>query len=128
MRKDNSYCQISIDEQSMADPRDRGNRYLFINFRPAFTEHGTIEFRVFPANKPEKMEKYLNFTFRVVKYFLRNSERFLNSKEEIFDDDEENPKMYNVEETIKEGKGDVEVSECVNDKAEKTILEEKKYV
>ncbi len=71
LRKGNTYCQTTI---SKSDVKRGGNeRYRFVNLWPAFYRHGTIEFRIFPANNPKTMYRYIVFTLGEVKKFLEKS-------------------------------------------------------
>ena len=65
LRKGNRFCGVIQDEQQIAKPRDR---YRFINYTQS--NHKTIEFRFFPANEPEKMWGYLQFTLNAISEFL----------------------------------------------------------
>jgi hypothetical protein len=88
LRSDNHYCRVEINSQVLTSG-DYSNRYHFINYKVAYREHKTIEFRVFPTTIPWTMHKYLKFTFRMVEYFIQNSEKFLNKKFEIELDDKD---------------------------------------
>lgn len=79
-RKDNHYCLVKINEEVIANfDLESGSsaRYSFINFVPAFKKHGTIEFRIFPANRPLTMKKYLKATFKFIEEFLEKSDGLL---------------------------------------------------
>ena len=66
-RKDNNYCNADfIDDKYIARPIDR---YKAINYC-ALTKFKTIEFRIFPANKPKVMLYFLEFTLDRIKKFL----------------------------------------------------------
>lgn len=85
-RQNNRYCQVSsVREESIATSN---YRYTFINFRASYVKHGTLEFRIFPSDKPLKLKRYLEFVFKQVNYFLANSDKFLNKSFEFSDDGE----------------------------------------
>ena len=67
-RQNNIYCRINTLEDGALDKLPR---YSSINFQQAWLKHGTIEFRVFPANTPMMMYRYLLFTLRVINDFLK---------------------------------------------------------
>ena len=77
-RENNYYCKTLEKEGRLAeDKSEHGddmvescNRYQFINFKSALEAHGTIEFRIFPTDKPLKMFGYLQFTLDTIKEFL----------------------------------------------------------
>ena len=101
-RKDNTYCKVNLDEREIAETNDR---YKAINFKPAFDEHGTIEFRIFPANRPMTMSHYLDFTIKMVRYFLKHSSRFCHKSFEFETTDEmENPSKKKIEIEVDEKK------------------------
>lgn len=72
-RRNNGFCKAENPVESIA--KNDGNRYRGINFRPAMEKHGTIEFRIFPANEPEKMQRYCSFIIRTLRAFLKNEIR-----------------------------------------------------
>jgi hypothetical protein len=91
-RKDEHYCEVKIDETVIGDLElrsDSSERYCFINFTPAYKKHGTIEFRIFPANKPLTMKKYLKATFRIVEEFLAQSDTILHREFEFEESESE---------------------------------------
>ena len=67
-RAANRFCRIVIAESELIQEE---TRYRFVNILPAYNKHGTIEFRIFPANKPQIMYRYLIFTLGAVRQFLR---------------------------------------------------------
>lgn len=119
-RKRNSYCPIKVTEETVRT----GGKYNFINFDSSFREHGTIEFRIFPANRPMVMRKYLYFVFEKVNFFLENSEKFLKKsfefvEEEAFEKEEKYertiygnfPREETVEEIIKDSPLESEINQ-----------------
>lgn len=66
-RGNNRFCQINGRGEI---GRRCSERYRAINFWPAFERHSTIEFRIFPADTPEKMYKYYRFTLETIKRFI----------------------------------------------------------
>ena len=80
-RKNNRFCRImkytdeAIGFGRFADQSDR--RYRFINFLPAFERHKTMEFRIFPANDPRELKKYINFTVGTIQDFFKKSNKLL---------------------------------------------------
>jgi len=72
-RKDNDrYCNFSLDLGQIAN-RSFGDRYRFINIRPALRDHGTIELRAFPADEPVKMKSYFDFSIDTIQTFIEKS-------------------------------------------------------
>jgi len=69
-RGENKYCSINNKGEI---GRRCSERYRAINFWPAFDKHQTIEFRIFPADTPERMHKYYKFTVKTIKRFIRKS-------------------------------------------------------
>lgn len=67
-REKNQYCRIDCSDENIAYEHDK---YTFINFNSAYSEHGTIEFRIFASNNPKTMRRYLSTTLRFVAQFLR---------------------------------------------------------
>jgi hypothetical protein len=63
-----TYCKAVADDKEVYRGTDR---YRAINFQPALSRHGTIEFRIFPSNKPAIMMKYLQFTLEQIKIFTK---------------------------------------------------------
>jgi len=125
-RKDNSYCKIIIDEKEMANMNLEANsseRYRFINFVPAWKKHKTIEFRIFPMNKPRIMKQYLGFTFRIINDFLKHSDEFLKKSLEFSVPKKEKPRGYEFEDKVSKRKRKSDISELVNDKKEELNLE-----
>jgi len=119
IRKENRTCKIILDEGEIATTDDR---YRFINYSPAFKEHGTVEFRIFPANKPMSMKRYLRFTFWIIKKFLKNSDKFLDKTLEFIPEDEK-PKEFEVELITNEKKQRKQISQKVKDTKEELTLE-----
>lgn len=76
----NFYCKIDTEEKQIANGC---NRYFFINFTCAMRKHGTIEFRIFPADEPKKMKRYLHFVFKQVEEFLKISDKLLHRLFEV---------------------------------------------
>lgn len=70
MRRNNNYCRDIINLEEIAQLKRE--KYRFINFGAALSEHGTIEFRIFPSAKPAKMYKFLLFTIKTINKFLKN--------------------------------------------------------
>jgi hypothetical protein len=68
-RRNNSFCKDNVEENEIAYD---GERHASINFKTAMRTHGTIEFRIFPANSPKKMKEYLQFVLKEVGFFLKN--------------------------------------------------------
>ena len=68
-RATNKFCRVNIKEADITYGHDR---YKAINLYPSFVTHKTIEFRIFPADTPEKMYEYLFFVIKSTKAFLRS--------------------------------------------------------
>lgn len=93
LRRDNDYCgdpcgHVKDDAELlevMKCKRQAGtarNRYQAVNMISSWEDDGrkTIEFRIFPANSPEKMREYLNFTINFVNIWLGlDNERLFSS-------------------------------------------------
>jgi len=74
------YCRKIKNEREIGWGHDR---YKEINFRPAYSKHRTIEFRIFPADTPKKMESYLWFTERKINSFIRRENTILSKSFEF---------------------------------------------
>lgn len=97
-RGDNRFCRMNITEQEVAT---RIRRYSSINMHDALEKHGTIEFRIFPADTPKQMQRYLNFTITTIQSFLKQQDKLLKRKEIIhFEEDVE--KILNLDTAIAE--------------------------
>ena len=119
LRKDNRFCKIILGEKEIATTSDR---YRFINYKPAFKKHGTVEFRIFPANRPKTMRKYLKFVFQMIKEFLKDSDKFLDRTLEFIPEDEKS-KEFEVELITNEKKQRKQISQKVKDTKEELTLE-----
>lgn len=74
------YCKaVESDEEIWRG----GSRYRAINYQPALSRHGTIEFRIFPSNMPDIMEEYVHFTIKQIKEFLHDDHQ-INFDTEIY--------------------------------------------
>ncbi len=62
------FCEDIRDDREVFSGNER---YRAINFQPALQRHGTIEFRIFPSETPEKMKNFLLFTISQVEHFLK---------------------------------------------------------
>lgn len=93
LRKNNTFCRTNITERQIADHTTE--RYWGVNLWAARHKHGTIEFRIFPADKPLMMEKYLQFTLTTVKKFLAYG---IEIKKEAEVDTDQQPTIINYEE------------------------------
>jgi len=62
-----TYCQEIKNEQEISQGFER---YKAINFTSAYIKHGTIEFRIFPTDRPRRMRCYLDFLFKTVNAFI----------------------------------------------------------
>lgn len=66
-RHTGSYCEASgINNNFILKPN---SRYKAINFE-SFRKHGTLEFRIFPANEPIEMYRYLNKVIMLINGYL----------------------------------------------------------
>lgn len=78
-RKNNRYCKAN-KHRSDAEIAEPYSRYQAVNYQ-AYGKHGTVEFRIFPADSAVNMRKYLEFTIETVQSFLtRNRLRFASSE------------------------------------------------
>lgn len=70
-RGTNRYCALARPDEgkTVLDRVLNGSRYQAVNFQ-ALRSHRTVEFRIFPADKPENLRKYLEFVQRTVNDFL----------------------------------------------------------
>ena len=85
--KHNQYCVIEESKWNIAFSE---NRYVAINYVSALEKFGTIEFRIFPADKPMEMKNYLYFTIEAIEEFIENSDKYLDEKHKaVFEDYEE---------------------------------------
>lgn len=91
LRSGNKYCKIFTDEDSVAW---NDSHYNFINFGTAMSEHGTVEFRIFPGDSPKNLKRYLDFTVDTVQWFINHSGDFLKRQEVI--------NLGSVQKTIRE--------------------------
>jgi hypothetical protein len=73
LRHDNHFCSTDIRERDIY--RNTSDRYKSVNLLPALNRHGTIEFRIWPSDSPVMMYKYLKFTVKTVKLFLKRTIR-----------------------------------------------------
>ncbi len=79
-RKDNTYCVgINHTDEHLAG-LEGGGRYYSVNICSALARHGTIEFRIFPADSGLQMFKYLHFTIKTIKDFIADQDSILNRK------------------------------------------------
>lgn len=69
LRKANRFCRIRTTEKELAS--FNADRYKAVNIVGAQQSHRTIEIRLFPSEEPKKMLKYLKFTLKLVKAFLK---------------------------------------------------------
>lgn len=129
-RKNNLYCKLDLNEEKIARRENLtcDDKYSFINFGYSFKEHGTIEFRVFPAQKPMTMKKYLYFTFRTVEYFLKHSGQFLNKSFEFETEEDEEPFEAEIERKVQGNKKQIIEFERSLDDTKRELNIEKKYV
>lgn len=67
-RKNNRYCR-AYKHRSDAEVAEPHSRYQAVNYQ-AYGKHGTVEFRIFPADSAVNMRKYLEFTIETVRGFL----------------------------------------------------------
>lgn len=91
------FCKVVTAEKDIAQ-RNTGDRYRFINFGPAMYRHGTIEFRIFPAAEPKKMNGYTLFVVESINKFL--SEAAARLKKKIIVTLDPKPTHYTVEESV----------------------------
>jgi hypothetical protein len=111
-RSTNSYCKVSLDERDIALGTER---YRFINFAPAYHEHGTIEFRVFPSDDPDHLRLYLYFTMRTVEEFIRDSEKYLKRSFELELENDGEIKEEIIEKKIRKRALRREVNDSISD-------------
>ena len=84
LRAHSRWCSVNTDLEELAFGRHGySDRYKAVNFKPAFRKHGTIEFRVYPANRPDKLRGYVIFTTRIIKYFLNHTGLYLTKKYDV---------------------------------------------
>lgn len=82
-RANNTYCRSSFSNSMICHSNER--RYA-INFNKAFRDHGTVEFRIFPAAYPKKMYLFLRFTVNTLQKFLEQEVK-ANFTLEVEDDE-----------------------------------------
>lgn len=70
VRSRNKYCKV-IGLCSDESILERHTRYRAINYLPALDKHGTVEFRIYPADSPETLKDYIDFTIKTVEEFLK---------------------------------------------------------
>lgn len=103
-RRNNRYCKVKIGvadlvrKYSSYGGHNSFDRYKAINFIPAMQRHGTVEFRIFPANEPKKMKEYLDFTFKTIQDFLETEADKLNFRKNCYVDSNNKPVEYINEE------------------------------
>ncbi len=100
-RTNREYCKIVRNKKEICED---DNRYVAINYKSALNKFGTVEFRIFPADEPEKMKEYLHFTLSLIDEFMENSSKYLNEKHELeLDETEEgNVRTSNLKMTKKD--------------------------
>ncbi len=83
-RKDNRFCRTRLTSRELIRGRYI-NRYKAINFLPALSRHGTVEFRIFPTAEPKKMLEYLLFTLGTIQeYITGEAEKKLSVKRTLY--------------------------------------------
>lgn len=96
LRRRNRYCKVVNSEEEIAFS---DNRYKSINFLGAMKKHGTIEFRIFPADEPIKMQEYMLFTIKTIQKFLKiANEKGIRRRYVV--QFKENPKTLEIQETL----------------------------
>lgn len=85
-RAANRYCRMTAERPNESIAHSN-TRYMGINFEESYREHGTIEFRIFPAAAPRTLKRYLSFTLSTVEAFIRQANRLLRDsiEEELQD-------------------------------------------
>lgn len=78
-RLNNSYCSrykslkhFSNNTSQQVLSEYKSNRYFAVNYN-SYNIHNTIEFRIFPANNPERLIQYIDFTVNFIKDWLKKS-------------------------------------------------------
>jgi len=71
-RLGNRFCSKVANDEEVWKGHDR---YRAVNFAPALSRHGTIEFRIFPSDTPEMMQAYLDFTLNQIKAFINSDHK-----------------------------------------------------
>ncbi|MDE2233716.1 MAG: amidoligase family protein [Patescibacteria group bacterium] len=82
-RRFNSYCSVRDCGAEDVFSWEFGNvdRYQAINFLPSYRDTKTIEFRIWPADEPRKMEEYLNYTTGLIRKYLARPRYKIEGKE-----------------------------------------------
>lgn len=68
-RRTNSYCLAVTEKNEKIAAPIQCDRHRAVNFY-ALHEHGTIEFRIFPADHISKLKEYILFTVETIQSFL----------------------------------------------------------
>ncbi len=83
-RNGNRYCKFfgarksdKVDEE-IYKGRQTYDRYRAINLA-SLSKHGTVEFRLWPSNRPAMMKKYLDFTLDFVQDYINTPHTFILS-------------------------------------------------
>jgi len=78
-RSGDQYCNFSkMTDHDIIEYRNSNDRYKAINYN-ALPNHGTVEFRIFPATTPEKMKEYALFIIDSVEEFLATNPKLVLS-------------------------------------------------
>jgi hypothetical protein len=99
VRSKNHFCSTNIQERDIA--WKDSERYRGVNLWPSMYKHGTIEFRIWPSDKPEKMREYFLFTIGFVKKFL-SAPLKVDFSDEVNIDTEYSEQSFEVEVDCKE--------------------------
>jgi hypothetical protein len=85
LRKDNHFCKFDLTQQDIANAKFY-DRYKFVNLRPAFQRHKTLEIRAFPSDEPRKMKRYFLATLMAINDFLTIANSGALDKKYVFKD------------------------------------------
>jgi len=100
LRKENRFCKFELSQKDIASPRFY-DRYRFINLRPAFQRHKTLEIRAFPSDEPKLMKRYFLSTLTAIEDFLVKANSGLLDKKYAFKDQTIGTDTINFQEQAK---------------------------
>ena len=93
-RKNNGYCLARYHTRYFYLDVSSLDRYKAINYN-AYDRHGTLEIRIFPMNKVEKLLEYVKFTIETIESFIKEQEKKWNRFQTKLSE-KENVERYNL--------------------------------
>ena len=95
-RGNNHFCMAeNQSNEQIIEYRQYDERYRSVNLYPAFKRHKTIEIRIFPSDRPLKMYKYLLFSLRTIRKFLKQNKSFTKTFDQEWDEKKTLSKDWN---------------------------------